>query len=60
MPMLNHRHEDSSDSTWAKTIVRLIEDKKLMKEYADKGKKRMKELDLNNINDEWGQLLQKI
>ena len=60
MPMLNHRHEDSSDSTWAKTIVRLIEDKKLMKEYADKGKKRMKELNLNNINDEWGELLQKI
>ena len=60
MPMLNHRNEDSCDSTWAKTIVKLIEDEKLMKEYADKGKKRMKELNLNNINDEWGELLQKI
>ena len=60
MPMLQPVNENKGDSIWAQAIVNLIEDKKLMEEYANKGKIRMRELGLENINNEWGKLLQKI
>ena len=59
MPMLQPKKENKGDSIWAQAIVNLIGDKKLMEEYANKGKIRMKELGLKNINNEWGELLQK-
>jgi len=60
MPMLQPVNENKGDSIWAQAIVNLIEDKKLMEEYANKGKIRIQKLGIKNINNEWGDLLQKI
>ena len=60
MPMLQPGNENKDDSIWAQAIVNLIEDKKLMEEYANKGKIRIQKLGIKNINNEWGDLLQKI
>ncbi len=41
----------------AKSIIKLYKDKRLRKQYSDKGKERVKDFDISNIVKEWEKLI---